>query len=109
MERRRDEIPVEDITLEDVQLAVKIIRTYLRLVREAESALRELGRYHARGYRRPEDIITEAILTGGVPGVRAAAPRAEAEEGYEITPEDKQRLESIKQKIREKYKEDKEA
>ena len=103
MERRRDEIPVEDITLEDVQLAVKILRTYLRLVREAEAALRELGRYHARGYRRPEDIITEAILTGGVPALKTASAEHEHEEAVEITPEDKQRLQEIKRKVREKY------
>ena len=103
MARREQELPVEDITLEDVQLAVKIIRTYLRLVREAESALRELGRYHARGYRRPEDVITEAILTGGIPGMQRPPQRAEPEEELEISSEEMERLQEIKRKVRERY------
>jgi len=103
MARREQELPVEDITLEDVQIAVKIIRTYLRLVREAETALRELGRYHARGYRRPEDVITEAILTGGIPGMQRQAQRSEPEEELEISPEEMERLQEIKKKVRERY------
>ena len=100
---RREEVDLEGLTLEDVQLAIKIIRTYLRLVREAESALHELARYTSRGYRRPEDAITEAILQGALPQFRPARRAEEEEEAYELTEEERKRLEELKQKIRKKY------
>ena len=100
---RREEVDLEGLTLEDVQLAIKIIRTYLRLVREAESALHELARYSTRRYRSPEDAIVEALIQGALPQQRPQARHEEEEETYELTEEDRKRLQELKEKIRRKY------
>lgn len=51
----------EDITLRDVEMAIRVLEEYLKHVHRARSVLQ---RYHAlgsQGYRRAEDLIAEMI------------------------------------------------
>ncbi|RLB79941.1 MAG: hypothetical protein DRH17_12870 [Deltaproteobacteria bacterium] len=58
------EIDPSKITLEDVEIAIKIINAFLRKMREAERALRQLGltRTAVSGYSLSMSDIMSALL-----------------------------------------------
>lgn len=82
------------ITLEDVELAIRVIEKWLREQERARATLRRLVRYMTSS-SRPEDKLLEIVLQ------QTLARRAE-EEGEEVeaelTPEE---LERLRQKARE--------
>jgi len=91
------------ITIEDVKLAIKIIREFLKTQREAERVLIQLSRYTSRGRGisypfRMEDIMGMLI--------RQQLSQTQIEETTEIeeelTEEDIKRLREIAKKVRGK-------
>jgi len=91
-----------EITIEDVKLAVKVIREFLKLSREAERTLMLLGRRYSRtgGFRPPsfEDVFQ--MVMAEQMRRRGEIPLEEIEE--ELTPEELERFRKIAQKVKEK-------
>lgn len=91
------------ITIEDVKLAIKVIREFLKTQREAERVLIQLNRYMNRGggLRYPfrmEDIMS--MLMRQQLEQRQIITEEEIEE--ELTEEDLEKLREIAKKVRGK-------
>jgi len=91
------------ITIEDVKLAIKVIREFLKTQREAERILIQLSRYTSRGRGlsypfRMEDIM--GMLIRQQLAQTETIETTEIEE--ELTEEDLQRLKEIAKKVRGK-------
>ncbi len=68
-ENEQKEISFEDITMRDVQAAIRIIEEFLRVARRAEVLLRRieaLTRRHGRS-ERLEDMIAQMIIPAMLP------------------------------------------
>ena len=92
-----------NITIEDVKLAIKIIREFLKTQREAERVLLQLSRYTSRGggFRYPmrmEDIM--GMLIRQQLGQTQIEEPIDTEE--ELTEEDLAKLKEIAKKVRGK-------
>jgi len=90
----------EELTLEDVELAIKILETFIRRVERARTVLRRLGSLYGE-YRYSgsmEDFIRMAMEM-----VSSQKKGGEAVEEIQpsLTEEEKQRLEKLKQKLAE--------
>lgn len=82
------------ITLEDVEIAVRVIEKWLREQERARATLRRLARYVTTS-NRPEDKLVDLVLQ------QTLSKRAE-EEGEEIEQElTQEELEILRQKARE--------
>ena len=89
-EERRE---VAEVTLEDLDAAIKIIEAFLARLDRARRVMRRLSR-ELGGRVRPEDIITQIAL-GQVLGRQATEEEVEEQE---LTPEE---LERIRRRARE--------
>jgi len=92
-----------NITIEDVKLAIKIIREFLKTQREAERVLIQLSRYTSRGGSlrypfRMEDIM--GMLLRQQLGQTQIEETIDTEE--ELTEEDLAKLKEIAKKVRGK-------
>lgn len=85
----------DDLTLEDVELCIKVLTRFIQKYREAERVLASLARY--RVYARPEDRLAELILARQYQGQPPASGEPELE--AELSEEEKERLERIKAKL----------
>jgi len=90
----------EELTLEDVELAIKILETFIRRVERARSVLRRLGSLYGeyKYHGSMEDFIKMAMemtmtQKKGAEAVEEIRPT--------LTEEEKQRLEKLKQKLAE--------
>ena len=91
---------IKEITLEDVDLAIKILEAFIRKVEKAKYVLRRVQRFV--GYGRRDEVFTLAeIFTS-----RFAEARARKHEEYpeeaEITEEDLEKFRKLKEKIEKK-------
>jgi len=91
------------ITIDDVKLAIKIIREFLKTQREAERILIQLSRYTSRGRGlsypfRMEDIM--GMLIRQQLSQTETIETSEIEE--ELTEEDIQKLREIAKKVKSK-------
>jgi len=90
----------EELTLEDVELAIKILETFIRRVEKARSVLRRFsslyGEYRYHGSM--EDFIKMAME---MTMAQKKAEEAVGEVQPTLTEEERQRLEKLKQKLAE--------
>ena len=91
---------IKDITLEDVDLAIRILEAFIRKVEKAKYVLRRVQRFV--GYSRRNEIMSLAELFT----MRIAESRARKHEEYpeetEITEEDLEKFRKLKEKIEKK-------
>jgi len=90
----------EELTLEDVELAIKILETFIRRVEKARSVLRRFsslyGEYRYHGSM--EDFIRMAME---MVTVQKKGGETVEEIQPSLTEEERQRLEKLKQKLAE--------
>ncbi|RLG74361.1 MAG: hypothetical protein DRO23_07055 [Thermoprotei archaeon] len=92
---------LDEITLEDVELAIKILEEFLRRVNKAKITLRRV--YSIVGARRGQDAMVFELARDIVLHRRSRKVEVEAEiEEPEITEEDIERFRKVKEKIEKK-------
>lgn len=88
------------ITLEDVEVAIKILQIFLKKQREAETVLRRFQQYERRAISRGfsmEDFMSMALET-----VKSKKQIPEIMEPEEISEEDIKRIREIAKNLEEK-------
>jgi len=87
----------DSITLEDVEIAIKVLETFLRKMKRAEILLSRVRRYQTGYMRYPtsfEDFINIALQ------MQKSKRTEEEVETTELTKEELERLRKIKEKIK---------
>jgi len=89
------EIKENELTLEDVELAIKILEIFLKRMEKARSVMRKLGAFYSDMYRLSsfEDFLRAAMMAAP-----QTTPQTGTTEEIELTPEERQRLERLKTK-----------
>ena len=93
----KDDLEGIDITLRDVEIAIKIIKKWIKVQNEINSLVSRVSPRHAR--MRPEDMIFQMMFSRRAPqGMEQVIEEAE-----ELTDEERRRLEEIKKELDKKY------
>lgn len=89
----------EEITLEDVKIAIKILAQFMNEYRKAEILMKRFSTLTSKRASRPEDRIMEFILEQQKKQSRAEEP--EETEDFELSEDELKRLEELKKRYSE--------
>ena len=93
----KDELEGIDISLKDVEIAVKIIKKWIKVQHEISSLVSRIAPRSMR--MRPEDMIYQMLFSRRAPqGMEQVIEEAE-----ELTDEERKRFEEIKKELDKKY------
>jgi len=89
-----------DITLEDVEIAIKVLEEFEKKYRDATRILRRLGIRPERGSALTPENVMRMVMESSLAGKGVVQPSEEVEEP--ISEEELSRLRSLKEKIKGK-------
>jgi hypothetical protein len=91
---------VVDITLEDVEIAIKILEEFLRRIEKSRRVLMKLGRYAGVGTGGPRDLLGQIMVMSMQQAQKKAEATSEESFEEELTEEELNRLRKIAEEIR---------
>jgi len=88
----------DEITLEDLEIAIKIIDKFIKRYEEARLKLRRLSSVlgYQQTYSRPEDKLLDMVMKD-IMAKKGQLPAEETPE--ELTEEEKERIKKLKEKL----------